>query len=328
MRSYPYVTGAATALLLLSAAAVPASAAEHGDFTLQDPRIKESSGLAASRAHPGVYWTHNDQDQARIFAVDGKTGKTVATVTFTGVGEPRDMEAISIGPDGRIYIGDIGDNFKGRWQHVWIYAFPEPKTLGDTTVRATQYTVQYANGPRDAEALMIHPKTGRAYIASKEENGGQLYEGPAKLASTGTNVFRPIEGEVPWVTDGAFSPDGTELVLRTYISARKYPWKDGKPGTDERVKVPIQGQSESVTYTLDSSAMMFGSEGTGSEVQAIATGEGGDGKGSGGGADAGADGDGDGDGITERNTFTNGALALGAVVLLWFGLRKVLRKKG
>ncbi|GGQ05144.1 WD40 repeat domain-containing protein [Streptomyces roseolilacinus] len=250
----------AAALLVAAGPAGPAAAADDDGFTLTDPRITESSGLAASRAHPGVYWTHNDQDEPRVFAVDGRTGETVATVTLRGVGRPRDMEAVSVGPDGYVYVGDIGDNLNGSWDHVWIYRFREPERLRDTAVDATQYTVRYEDGPRDAEALMVHPRTGRVYVASKNEEGGGLYEGPAKLSAKGTNVFRRI-GEVPWVTDGAFSPDGTRLVLRSYFSARGYAWKDGRLGADDRVRAPIQGQSESVTYTADGSALLFGTEG-------------------------------------------------------------------
>ncbi|MCP9962521.1 WD40 repeat domain-containing protein [Streptomyces somaliensis] len=234
-------------------------------FTLTDPRITESSGLAASRAHPGVYWTHNDQDEPRVFAVDGRTGETVATVTLRGVGKPRDMEAVSVGPDGYVYVGDIGDNLDGSWSHVWVYRFREPERLRDTAVDATQYTVRYEDGPRDAEALMVHPRTGRVYIASKNEEGGGLYEGPAKLSAQGVNVFRRI-GEVPWVTDGAFSPDGTRLVLRGYFSARGYAWRNGRLGADDRVRAPVLGQAESVTYTADGSALMFGTEGGRSRV--------------------------------------------------------------
>ncbi|MGA5423982.1 WD40 repeat domain-containing protein [Streptomyces lavendulocolor] len=264
MRSLRTTLGAALAAVVLSAA--PAAAAGEDDgFTVEDPRITESSGLAASRAHPGIYWTHNDQDQPRVFAVDSRTGKTVATVTLRGIGTPRDMEAISVGADGAVYVGDIGDNLDGSWQHVWIYRFPEPERLRDQTVDATQYTVTYADGPRNAEALMVHPTTGRVYIASKNEDGGGLYEGPARLSTGGPNVFRRI-GEVPWVTDGAFSPDGDELVLRGYFSARAYAWKDGRPGAEKRLNAPIMRQSESVTYTADGSALMYGSEGAGSEV--------------------------------------------------------------
>ncbi|MDN3295010.1 WD40 repeat domain-containing protein [Streptomyces ficellus] len=249
----------AASVAVVVATASPAAADDDG-FTVEDPRITESSGLAASRAHPGVYWTHNDQDEPRVFAVDARTGETVATVTLRGVGKPRDMEAISVGPDGDVYVGDIGDNLNGSWDHVWIYRFPEPGRLRDQSVNATQYTVTYADGPRNAEAMMVHPKTGRVYIASKHEDGGGLYEGPQRLTAHGANVFRRI-GEVPWVTDGAFSPDGTELVLRSYFSARAYAWKGGRLGVDKRVSAPIQGQAESVTYTADGSALMFGTEG-------------------------------------------------------------------
>ncbi|MFD7229692.1 WD40 repeat domain-containing protein [Streptomyces sp. NPDC059881] len=266
---------APTASTASAAPAASASAAADdagGGFTIKDPRITESSGLAASRAHPGVYWTHNDQDSPRVFAIDSRTGETVATVTLQGVGRPRDMEAISVGPDGDVYVGDIGDNANGSWDHVWIYRFPEPRKLRDVTVHATQYTVRYADGARNAEAMMVHPKTGRVYIASKNEDGGGLYEGPARLVTGGTNVFRRI-GEVPWVTDGAFSPDGKELVLRSYFSARGYVWRDGRLGADHHVSAPLQGQSESVTYTTDGKALMFGTEGDRSEVVRRGVGE-------------------------------------------------------
>ncbi len=75
---------------------------------------------------------------------------------------------------------------------------------------------------------------------------------------------------MPWVTDGAFSPDGTRLTLRGYFTARTYPWKDGLPvGEGERVDAPWQGQAESVTYTPDGSTLMFGAEGEGSRVIAV-----------------------------------------------------------
>ena len=116
--------------------AAAAAAADDGSpcsFTIKDPRITESSGLAASRLHPGVYWTHNDSDDGPyVYAVDSGTGKTVATGHHARHRQPRDVEAISIGPDGHLYVGDIGDNLGGTWPHVWIYRFPEPKQLKDT----------------------------------------------------------------------------------------------------------------------------------------------------------------------------------------------------
>ncbi|MFD9744319.1 WD40 repeat domain-containing protein [[Kitasatospora] papulosa] len=315
------LTVSAAALLFLTGP-VPA-VADEGDgadrtFTIEDPRITESSGLAASRIHPGVYWTHNDSDDGPyVFAVDSRTGKTVATITMQGVGEPRDVEAISLGPDGNLYVGDIGDNLDGSWDHVWIYRFPEPKRLADATVRATQFDVTYADGARNAEALMVHPVTGRVYIASKNEDGGGLYEGPQKLTTGGNNVFRRV-GEVPWVTDGAFSPDGRNLVLRSYFSARGYAFENGRLGEDRAVSVPLQGQSESVTYTADGSAMMFGSEGERSEVVRVEVEGGGRTPSTGGGGGGGGGGTSAGDGEDDdgrKGTVTGGAVAVVVIVL-------------
>ncbi|MGY5077499.1 hypothetical protein ACWIGX_10490 [Streptomyces nigrescens] len=269
MRSLLCAAGAAG--ILWSAAVVPAAADEPDGFTISDPRITESSGLTASRTHPGIYWTHNDSDDGPyLYAVDGKSGRTVARITLRGVGAPRDVEAISAGPDGDLYVGDIGDNLGGSWNHVWIYRFPEPKRLRDTTVTATQFVAKYADGPRDAEAMMVHPKTGRVYLASKKQGGGgALYEGPRQLTASGTNTFRKVAPVDLWVTDGAFSPDGTRLVLRSYFGSRIYRWQDGRPKDLGSVGVPVQQQGESVTFTADGRTLMYGSEGGGSAVEPV-----------------------------------------------------------
>ncbi|MFG3284245.1 WD40 repeat domain-containing protein [Streptomyces sp. NPDC048111] len=323
MRALMRMCGAAGLVLLWAAG--PAAADDDGGFTIEDPRITESSGLAASRAHPGIYWTHNDSsDGPYVYAVDSRTGRTVARVTMEGVGRPRDVEAISLGPDGDLYVGDIGDNRDGTWKNVWIYRFHEPAELKDQTVRATQYTVQYADGPRNAEALMVHPRTGRVYIASKRENGGGLYEGPARLSASGTNVFRRV-GEVPWVTDGAFSPDGTKLALRGYFSLAQYAWKggDGDPlgDWDAVAGTPVQGQSESVTYTPDGSALMVGSEGADSPVARVPlTGDGAKSPSAGGGSTRTG-------GVASGGDFTLGAIVLAGATALGVGARRVLRRR-
>ncbi|MFI9204839.1 hypothetical protein [Streptomyces sp. NPDC053048] len=272
----PFLPALGIAALLALPAAPPAGAAPAADggaasaFTIQDPRIKESSGLAASRAHKGVYWTHNDSgDGANVFAVDSRTGRTVATVTLSGV-KARDVEAVSVGPDGNIYLGDIGDNMGGTWPEVWIYRFPEPKTLQDTAVTPTRFTVRYADGPRDAESLMVHPKTGRVYIASKKRSGkGALYEAPEQLSADGVNTFRRVADINVWATDGAFSPDGSRLVVRGYFEARAYRWTDNRPEEIGRPAVPLQRQGESVTFSPDGRYLMYGTEGAASRVTPV-----------------------------------------------------------
>ncbi|MDX3455515.1 WD40 repeat domain-containing protein [Streptomyces sp. ME02-8801-2C] len=322
-RSLALLAGA----LLVGALAAPASAADGDEgFTIKDPRITESSGLAASRQHPGVYWTHNDSDDgAFLYAIDSATGRTVATVTMKGVGKPRDIEAISIGPNNQIYVGDIGDNDGVTWDYVWIYQLPEPKVLKDQTIRATQYVVKYSDGSRDAESLVVHPKTGRVYIIDKQEDGGHLYAGPAKLSSSGTNVFRPVAPVDMWATDAAFSPDGRQLAVRGYFGGVAYSWNDGRIKRQGQLDVPLQQQGESVTYSVDGSKIMYGSEGAESGVAAedAPFGKSGDSD-SGGGNGSSASGGG-GAGGSEGNVRT-GAIAVAVLVVAFVGVRRLRRR--
>ena len=326
-RSPSFLAGAASAAAVLALALPAPALADSGDggFTIKDPRITESSGLAASHLHPGIYWTHNDSDDGPyLYAVDSRTGETVATITMKGVGAPRDVEAISLGPDGDLYVGDIGDNLGGKWSYVWIYKLPEPKVLKKQTIRATQYVVKYADGPRNAEALMVHPKTGRVYIADKNEDGGHLYEGPARLSTSGTNIFRSVATIDLWVTDGAFSPDGEQLAVRGYFGGIAYAWNDGKPKRQGRLNVPLQGQGESITYTADGSKLMYGSEGKDSPVQpGSVPGGGSDSKSPSDGGGSSADGGGGG-GMSSGAKV--GALAVAAVLAVFFGMKRLLRK--
>ncbi|MFJ6725944.1 WD40 repeat domain-containing protein [Streptomyces sp. NPDC091281] len=320
---------AAPAAYAAPATAYAASAAAGDEnFTIKDPRITESSGLAASRQHPGIYWTHNDSDDGPyLYAVDSRTGDTVARLTLTGIGTPRDVEAISIGPGNRIVVGDIGDNLDGTWPYVWIYELPEPRELKDATVKATQYEVTYADGARDAESLLVHPKTGRVYIIDKKEDGGHLYAGPEKLSVSGRNVFKPVAPIDLWATDAALSPDGQRLAVRGYFGGIDYDWNNGVPKRVARLNVPLQRQGESVTYSADGTKLMYGSEGESSDVQARDA-RGAAGKGSNsssdGGSSTGAGKDGDG---TSGGTVKVGAVALAVACAALFGVSRVRRRR-
>jgi hypothetical protein len=130
--------------------------------------------------------------------------------------------------------------------------------LRDATVPARRYRLRYPGGPRDAEALLVDPRSNRLFVASKEPTGGGLYEAPAVLRGDGVNLLRRVGGVPPLVTDGAFAPDGRTFVLRGYLDAYVYAASGRRL---DSFGLPAQDQGESITYTGDGRAVLVGSEG-------------------------------------------------------------------
>lgn len=249
-----------------SAAAPVRAASATVQFTIADDRITESSGLAASRRFKGVVYTHNDsEDDARVFAL-GSDGQTRAVLTLDGA-EARDWEAIATGTDGEgrpaLYIGDIGDNLGGAWSEIWVYRILEPQELSDRTVSYQRFRFRYADGPRDAEAMLVDPGTNRIYIVSKDAGGGAFYAAPQQLSTSNVNVLKRVAAAPAMVTDGAFAPDGSRIVLRDYVFAYIYVRPDNELA---RLTLPVQSQGESITYTRDGRSLLSGSEGEHSKV--------------------------------------------------------------
>jgi hypothetical protein len=235
-------------------------------LTIHDPRIQESSGLVRSVRHPTLLWTHNDGGStAEIYGINTK-GRTVAQITLRGI-DPYDPEALSRGVDDHgpaLFLGDIGDNGERR-KNVSVFRVTEPKSLGRTTIKSTWFRFKYPDGPHDAEALLIDPRDGRLWIATKSPSIGGLYVAPRKLVteSHGTNKLHRVADVPALTTDGAFLPNG-KFVLRTYSSGFLY---DAPGKLREELTLPIQPQAESVA--LDGKRLLLGSEGPRSKVLAV-----------------------------------------------------------
>src|SRR5690242_9609799 len=79
---------------------------------LSDPDLDEVSGLAASRAHAGIYWAQNDSGNGAKVVAMKADGSRVATLTVAGAENVdwEDLDAFDL--DGKHYlmIADTGDN--------------------------------------------------------------------------------------------------------------------------------------------------------------------------------------------------------------------------
>ncbi|MFC5818247.1 hypothetical protein [Nonomuraea harbinensis] len=259
------------ALAALAVLPPAAAAADDGErlFTFRDPRITESSGLAVSPTHDDVYYTHNDSSAQPEFYAVGADGRTKATFRLRGA-EARDWEAMAAVKDpatgrGVLWFADIGDNLDGAWPDVSIYKVMEPRTLADATLPAVRYRFRYADGARNAEGIMVNPRTGRLHVVTKEFAGG-VYVAPKKLRTDRTNTLRRIGSAPIMATDAAYAPDGSSYVIRTYFSATQY-----EPSGKMIAKVPMPElrQAESIAYTRDGTALLTGSEGVRSPVHRV-----------------------------------------------------------
>ncbi len=208
-----------------------------GEPLALDDAVREASGIATSRTHDDVLWTHNDSDGgAAIFAID-TDGALLGRATLIGA-QNRDWEDIAVarcpsgGPDGDcVFIADIGDNRATR-EGVGIWVAPEPEPHGTDEQPAVFVRVHYPDGPRDAEALAVLPD-GRLLIVSKgrEHPIGAYRSDPLAWPRDSTPVveLELIErlSELPvdlpaQVTGAALDRSGQMLALRSYASLQLY----------------------------------------------------------------------------------------------------------
>jgi hypothetical protein len=284
---------AIAACLLLGAMAVAQYQAPAVLATLRVPGLDESSGLAASRAYPGVFWSHNDSGGGPFVYAFDRTGKGLGRwrVPAARAVDWEDM-AIAPGPKGgwQLYLGDIGNNQRRR-KEVTVYRIPEPnpRAPAATTAPAEAIRLQYPDEAHDAECLMAHPKTGDLYIVTKARGRDSetiVFKAAAPLSVKRSNMLRkvavldlpdsPLTLVIGRVTGGDISPDGQRVILCGYFSAWEARLPSGAKRFDaiwaaqwEDVGLGSRAQGESVCYRHDGRAVLATSEGTESPLSEV-----------------------------------------------------------
>ena len=238
------------------------------------PGLSEASGVAASRRHPGRLWAHNDSGQGGLVGLTDQ-GTVAAQVPLTGV-TIDNWEALAVGPcpgGTCLYIGDIGDNDASR-ERITVYRIPEPDSAATSVAVREAFHATYPDGAHDAEVLLVTPK-GEIFIVTKGETGPVgLYRFPREMKPGGTVKLEAVgqarsgkNSEDDHLTDGAVSPDGSWIVLRTKTRLLFYSTRDLTTGNwREAGRVSLanlkEPQGEGVAF-VDDKTLVLVSEGGG-----------------------------------------------------------------
>ena len=278
---------AALAALAVALAPVPGSVSPSGTVsppetrcTVDDSRLAELSGLAV--VGESVWAMADGGRRVELHRLDPDTCAIVESRTAKV--DPYDAEDLAVGPDGSLWVGDIGDNEQRRGTVALIVVPPKGEPV--------LHRLAYPDGPHDAEALLVDAR-GVPTVVTKGVGVAGIYQpegplhgaDPTPLVHVGdlalprsTTVGGPIGGfGSRTVTGGAVSADGRVVALRTYTDAWVFavPAEGGVVGalrgTPVQVPLPGEPQGEALAFTADG-ALLSGSEtrgGVAGQIRAV-----------------------------------------------------------
>ena len=196
-------------------------------FAVGPGQIDEASGIADSKRNPGYLWVQEDSGNPEELFLLSHTGELKKKIQLKGVIN-RDWEDIALakGPEpgvNYIYLADIGNNNLSA-RKFFIYRFPEPRDTENEIGVFEKITFEYPDGTHDAEALLVDNYTRDIYIITKQDSLSEVYKisYPQHLAAVNKAT---LVGRLPFngVVSAAFSPDGNEVLVKTYSAI--YYWR-------------------------------------------------------------------------------------------------------
>ncbi len=250
---------------------------------LEDRRIKEASGIAASTRRDDVLWIINDGGAKPIIHATTLTGKIHGQLRIDKVKNRdwEDLATVMIDEKPFLVVAEIGDN-EERHKTSRLYVIEEPaieleddRKLRERADKVIEF--EYADGPRDAESLAIDGDEKLAYILTKRDLPPRLYSVPLQ-AEPGERVTARFHGPVlslppprrsdieiagitkDWYwqpTAMDFSRDGRHAVVLTYEAIYLYRRHDGQSWyqalSSEPLGLPINRirAAEAVAFSAD-----------------------------------------------------------------------------
>jgi hypothetical protein len=255
---------------------------------LTDPELGEVSGLAASRAHPGIYWAQNDGDNDATLIAIKSDGTRVATLKVLGAPniDWEDIDSFDLNGKHYLLVADTGDN-GGIRKTLALLVFEEPETLhdGDSIKPAWKIDFRWPDGARDCEATAVDVARGEVLLISKKRVPPELFRLPlkateglqtAQLVTTLSGIDQPSEAELKknpvygryrsQISGADLSPNGRVLAVLNYHSVHLYlrspgeDWAQVMKSTPGELSFPWLPQAEGIAFSTDGRSLLIGSE--------------------------------------------------------------------
>ena len=229
--------------------------------------VRESSGLALANEAGTEFWTHGDGGAPSVLYRVSLSGAVLAALPVPSASN-RDWEDLGRDPQGRLYIGDCGNNENNR-RNLAIYRFdPATPERPADTIRF-QYPDQHAFPPHksarnfDCEALYFD-RDSLFLFTKNRGKGGLLTKEYVIPNQPGTHIATrrdSLELET-WITGASRSPDGRTIALLGYGFIYLFEGAPAQPVFDRarrRVRVPASGQAEAIAFR-NNSDVVFSNE--------------------------------------------------------------------
>jgi len=277
-------------LLLSFSAAAGASGWSKPEYAgvFTDPDLDEVSGMAASRAQPGLYWAEDDSGNGEKLMLIQGDGSRVATVKVTGASNVDWEDLDSFDLDGRHYllVADTGDN-GGIRKVLTLYVFEEPGKPrdGDSISPAWAIRFHWPDGARDCEATAVDPIKGEVLLISKKRVPPELFSLPLRPAADELTAHfigmipgiaqpsesdlrrNPVYGRYRAQISGAdLSPNGRVLAVLNYrvvyffVRGRGESWSSILKKTPGVLNYPWLPQAEAIAFSPDGSQLTIAGE--------------------------------------------------------------------
>lgn len=232
--------------------------------------IDEVSGMADSRSTENALWVHEDSGNPAELTLISYAGDFIKSLPVINAVN-RDWEDMTLAKDlssGKniLYLADIGDNNQEHLSYD-IYRFEEPSPGATEINSAEKITFRYQDGSHDAEAILVDELTNDIYIITKRDAKSGIYKIAYPQSTIGINVAG-LQGSLDYngVTSAAFSPGGSEIIIKTYTHLYHYKKSGNESLTQALNRIPVsipylmEPQGEALCFKKDNKGFFTLSE--------------------------------------------------------------------